>query len=121
MNNKINNLNYLKQYRKQLRNNPTKAETMLWKALKKSQLEGRKFRRQHSVFNYILDFYCPQEKLAIELDGNVHDNMVNEAYDFKRDKELEELGIKVLRFKNHLIFEQLDMVLEAIKSNFRKM
>lgn len=115
---KINNRKYLKTYRKDLRNNSTKAESQLWKALKKKQLEGRKFRRQHSLGNYIVDFYCPKEKLIVELDGQGHHNFVNEEYDTKRTNYLESLGLKVLRFENHLVFEQLDMVLEAIKIEF---
>lgn len=115
----INNLKYLKAHRKNLRNNPTKAETMLWKALRKNQLEGRKFRRQHSISNYILDFYCPEEKLAVEVDGEVHYNMVNEQYDHKRKLFLENYGIQLLRFENKQIFENLDIVLEAIKDRFR--
>ncbi|MEM1258891.1 MAG: DUF559 domain-containing protein [Bacteroidota bacterium] len=115
----INNLKYLKAYRKGLRNNPTKAETMLWKALRKNQLEGRKFRRQHSISSYILDFYCPKEKLAVEVDGEFHYNMVNEQYDHKRKWFLENCGIQLLRFENKQIFENLDIVLEAIKDKFR--
>lgn len=91
---------------------------MLWKALQKSQLENRKFRRQHSLGNYIVDFYCPQEKLVVELDGQVHDNFVNQEYDFRRTKWLQDLGLKVLRFENKMVFEQLDIVLEAIKAEF---
>ena len=68
----INNKPSLKPYRKQLRNNLTSAEATLWKHLQRKQLEGRKFRRQHSVGNYILDFYCPAEKLCVELDGAAH-------------------------------------------------
>ena len=119
MPNKINNKKYLAKFRKELRNNPTKAESMLWKALRKKQLEGRKFRRQHSLGNYIVDFFCPQEKLIIELDGHVHNNFVNEEYDFKRTQQLQEFGFRVLRFENHLVFEQLDMVLDAIKMEFK--
>jgi len=118
MPNKINNRKYLKKFRKELRNNPTKAESMLWKALQKKQLEGRKFRRQHSLGNYIVDFFCPQEKLVIELDGQVHNNSVNKEYDFKRTQQLQEFGFRVLRFENYLVFEQLDMVLDAIKMEF---
>jgi very-short-patch-repair endonuclease len=89
---KMNNKKYLKKYRKELRNNPTKAESMLWKALQKKQLEGRKFRRQHSLGNYIVDFYCPTEKLIVELDGSVHENFINEEYDFNRMEYLKSLG-----------------------------
>lgn len=65
--------------------------------LKGSQLAGRKFRRQHSVANYILDFYCPSERLAVELDGAVHDSFEAQEYDRERDLFLEQFGIKVLR------------------------
>jgi very-short-patch-repair endonuclease len=117
---KLNNHKYLKEFRKELRKNPTKAESQLWKALQKKQLEGRKFRRQHSIGNYIVDFYSSKEKLIVELDGQVHDNFVNEEYDRKRTRYLESLGFKVLRFENYLAFEQLDMVLEAIKAEFKQ-
>lgn len=68
-NTQINNLPYLKTFRKELRNNLTPAEAKFWKIVQNKNFEGRKFRRQHSVGNYILDFYCPSEKLAVELDG----------------------------------------------------
>ncbi len=120
MQEKLNNHKYLKEYRKELRKNPTKAESQLWKALQKSQLEGTKFRRQHSIVNYIVDFYSVKEKLIVELDGKVHDNFINEEYDRKRTEYLESLGFTVLRFENYLVFEQLDMVLEAIKAEFKE-
>jgi very-short-patch-repair endonuclease len=120
MNNEKHNRKYLKTYRRELRNNSTKAERMLWKALQKNQLEGRKFRRQQSIENYIVDFYCPTEKLIIELDGEIHNNPVNQNYDDERTIKLKELGFKVLRFENNLVFEQTDMVLQAIKDAFEK-
>lgn len=115
---RINNYKYLKNYRKEIRNNPTKAESMLWKALQKRQLDGRKFRRQHSLGNYIVDFYCPEEKLIVELDGEVHNNFINAAYDDKRTLDLKAFGTKILRFENNLVFEQMDMVLDAIRTEF---
>ena len=117
---KLNNIKSLKGIRKDLRNNPTKAESMLWKALQKKQLDGRKFRRQHSLENYIVDFYCPTEKLVVELDGQVHYNSINQAYDAERNQKLSAFGIKVVRFENKLVFEQMDMVLDAIKQEFKK-
>jgi len=68
----LNNINYLKDTRKYLRNNLTEAESLLWEVLKGKKLAGRKFRRQHSIGYYIVDFYCPSEKLIIELDGQHH-------------------------------------------------
>lgn len=104
--------------RKHLRNNGTSAEATLWKLISNKKLEGRKFRRQHSVENYILDFYCPAEKLAIELDGERHFTELGLIEDEKRDKKLKELGIRVLRFENEDVFKATNAVLEKIASYF---
>lgn len=114
----INNRKELKGFRKQLRNNGTAAEATLWTQLKGRQMEGRKFRRQFSVENYILDFYCTSEKLAIELDGNYHFTPAGFEYDEIRTKFLNTKGIKVIRFENSEVFDALESVLEIIKSNF---
>jgi very-short-patch-repair endonuclease len=118
MNNNLFNRKYLKKYRKELRNNPTKAESYLWKALKRNQLDGRKFRRQHSIGNYIVDFYCTSENLVIELDGEVHRNPINEEYDFKRSEFIKSKDLNILRFENNEVFENLDMVLATIRECF---
>lgn len=115
---KINNLPHLKTFRKNLRNNLTPAEAKFWKVVQNKNFEGRKFRRQHSVGSYILDFYCPSEKLAIELDGEVHFGAAAREYDYERRLFLEHYGIKVLRFENKLVFEDLEWVLGVIKGNF---
>lgn len=83
------------------------------------KLEGRKFRRQHSIENYIADFYCPEERLVVELDGQVHFNESTQEYDRKRTEVLNALGIKVIRFENRMVFEYLSQVLQEIKDNFR--
>ncbi|WP_439880939.1 endonuclease domain-containing protein [Pontibacter sp. MBLB2868] len=114
------NRRYLKENRRHLRNNLTPAEAELWKHLKGGSLEGRKFRRQHSAGNYILDFYCPFEKLAIELDGQVHNNDAAEYADYERDLWLRSLNIRVLRFENKEVFEHLESVLQRIRSAFGK-
>lgn len=114
----INNLPKLKLFRKELRNNLTSAEAKFWKAVRNKNLEGRKFRRQHSVGAYILDFYCPAEKLAIELDGEVHFNDAAREYDYERKLYLRNCGIRVLRFENELVFKDLEWVLGVIKNNF---
>ncbi len=111
---------FLKGYRKDLRNNQTSAETRLWIMIKNKQLEGRKFRRQHSIDNFIVDFYCPSEKLVIELDGQAHYNPVSENKDFERDFVLKKYDISVLRFENKMIFKQPEIVINAIKSAFKK-
>ncbi|MBN2613958.1 MAG: endonuclease domain-containing protein [Bacteroidales bacterium] len=117
-NNQIININPLKERRRELRKNLTPAEAYLWAVLKNKKLEGRKFRRQQSIENYIVDFCCPLEKLIIELDGEVHNDIGQIEYDFRRDNRLRELGYTVLRFENKLVFEQLDNVLAEIKSKF---
>lgn len=114
----VNNLPYLKTFRKELRNNLTPAEAKFWTLVQNSKLDGRKFRRQHSVGNYILDFYCPSEKLAIELDGEVHFNETAQQKDAERTLFLNYYGIKVLRFENKLVFEKTEQVLDEIRLNF---
>ena len=114
----LNNQLSLKPIRKDLRKNLTPAEAKLWTYLKTSQLENRKFRRQHSIENYILDFYCPQENLAIELDGEVHNGFSQRKYDKARDNFLKSKGIKVLRFENKIVFENPIGLLKAIKNEF---
>ncbi len=120
MKNNIHNRKYLLERRKALRNNPTSAEATLWKQLQRSQLDGRKFRRQHSIENYIVDFYCASEQLIVELDGSVHFDFAHQNKDNERTKRLETLGFRVLRFENKEVFENLTGVLVAIVSNFRK-
>ena len=113
------NHKYLKEIRKKLRNNATSAEAFLWKYLSKSKLQGRKFRRQQSIENFVVDFYCPFEKLIIELDGEYHNRPEAMEKDLKRDKRLEKLGFTVLRFENKLVFDDLDGVLKTISENFK--
>ena len=115
----IHNRKYLEERRKELRNNLTPSEATLWKHLQRSQIEGRKFRRQHSIKNYIVDFYCPSEKLIIELDGAVHLDFAQSNYDYERTQNLEGLGYKIIRFENKMVFENLTEVLKEIKTNFK--
>jgi len=115
---RLNNLPPLRTFRKTLRSNLTPAEARLWSMLKNSQLDGRKFRRQHSFTGYILDFYCSSEKLGIELDGEVHFNERAAQYDYERDLFLLYFGVRVLRFENKLVFEEPDWVLSSIRDAF---
>lgn len=117
---KLNNRPYLKDRRRELRNNLTPAEAALWTLLKNSQLQGRKFRRQHSIDNYIADFYCPAEKLIIELDGEVHNDPIQSANDVERSEHLQSLGYTVIRFENKLVFQQTEWVLEEIAKHFKQ-
>ena len=117
----INNRPELREFRKDLRNNSTSAEATLWLSLKRKQLDGRKFRRQFSVENYIIDFYCPSEKLAIELDGAGHFTSSGAEYDEERTKVLNTHGINVIRFENVEVFERLESVIDDIKGNFQNL
>jgi predicted helicase len=114
----VSNLKHLKETRKELRSNATPAEATLWKSLQKNQLQGRKFRRQHSIGNYIADFYCSEEKLVIELDGAEHFTSQGSAYDAKRTEFMNQYGVRVLRFENKDVFESLDAVLKVIQDAF---
>ena len=97
-----------------LRKNLTIPEKLLWQNLRNKKLDGFKFRRQHPVYRYILDFYCSEIKLAIEVDGNIHQN--RNDYDEYRDEILKNIGIQVLRFTNKEIIEDIDQVLIKIKN-----
>ena len=115
---KLHNIRDLKENRKQLRNRLTPAEAKLWSLLKNSQLEKRKFRRQHSVGPYVLDFYCPSERLCIELDGAAHFTDGGYEYDSARTEYLDALNIYVIRFENKDLFENTERVLAEIRRNF---
>lgn len=102
----------LKPRRKELRHNETKEEKFLWASLRRKNL-GYKFSRQYSIGPYILDFYCSEKRLAIELDGFYH--LDEKEYDRQRDDYLKLNNIKVLRFWNSEIGVSIDKVLEKIK------
>ncbi|WP_071885974.1 endonuclease domain-containing protein [Hymenobacter sedentarius] len=116
----LNNLPHKKDQRRALRNNLTPAEAKLWSVLKSGQLAGRKFRRQHSIGEFILDFYCPQEKLAVELDGASHFTASGNLHDAARTVYLNAAGIHVIRFENKLIWSALDSVLHTIEFAFHE-
>ena len=101
----------LRQYARDMRKDPTDAEAMLWNILRGKRLEGMRFRRQHTIENYIVDFICLDEKLIIEVDGEQH---AESAYDEKRDTRLKELGYTVLRFWNDEILKNSDAMAQMI-------
>ena len=114
----------IKEITRRLRNNATQEEVKLWRYLRKRQLEGRKFLRQHAIiyesdgnehFFYVPDFFCYKENLAIELDGKIH--LYRKDKDNRRDEILNDLGIKVLRIKNEELTD-IDSVLSKIKKEF---
>ena len=122
MNNfELKNLPHLEKYRKKLRKNQTPAEKVLWKFIKSNQIKDTRFRRQFSIGNYILDFYCRKLKLGIELDGNSHFTETVQEKDKERDKYLNELGITMMRFENDLIMKRLETVLSLIEEKMEEL
>jgi len=105
----------LKGRRRELRRNMTKAEVMLWLELKEKKLCGHKFRRQHSIGIYLVDFYCPKLKLVIEIDDLTHSSKDEIEYDSERQIMIENLGISFLRFKNDEIYQNILNVIDRIK------
>jgi very-short-patch-repair endonuclease len=113
----------LKEYARQLRNNSTKSEIYLWKYLKGKQMMGYDFHRQKPLDNYIVDFYCYELMVAIEIDGYTHLLEEVQVKDEKKEKRLNELGITVLRFQDDLVFNDIENVLRKIEvyiSEFEK-
>ncbi|SJM61103.1 protein of unknown function DUF559 [Brevundimonas diminuta 3F5N] len=92
----------------------TPPEARLWTQIKGGGLEGLKFRRQHSVGPYILDFYCPAARLAVEVDGATHDDRGQIAHDSRRTAWLKTQGIEVLRIRATDVRDHLDGVLAVI-------
>ncbi len=100
---------------RKLRRASTDAERRLWYALRNRQISGHKFRRQHPIGPYIVDFVCPAKKLVVELDGSQHLRSVD--YDNKRTAEIAREGFRVIRFWNNEVLSNLDGVLRAIEAN----
>lgn len=107
------NRKYLKPFRKKLRNNLTKSETILWKHLSHDQL-GVRFRRQYSIGDYIVDFYCPTLQLVIEVDGSTHFEEQVFDRDQKKESYLKNLGIVVKRYPDEEVFNNLEQVITDI-------
>lgn len=112
----IHNIKSLLSRRKELRNNSTPPEILLWLQLKNSRT-GFKFRRQHSIGGYVADFYCPSKKLVVEIDGSQHLEKENKEYDDIRSNYFEGLDIKVLRFTNKEVNTETARVVKEIKNH----
>ena len=102
----------IKQKARGLRKNMTTSEKILWHCLRKRQQNGKYFRRQHPFGIYILDFYCFEANLAIEIDGKIH--LGHKEYDHERTEYLKSSGLKVLRFKNDDVEKRLEWVIGII-------
>ncbi len=114
MSEKIFNLDAYTTRRQTLRNHATQPEKTLWARLRKEQL-GVKFRRQHGIGHYIVDFYCPQCRLVVELDGESHFTAEGKNYDKVRDIYMLSLGLRILRFANSEVMHNLEGVYNTIK------
>jgi very-short-patch-repair endonuclease len=109
--------NLFVQRARELRRRQTRAETVLWKALRGRQLANAKFRRQHRFCNYICDFYCAEARLVVECDGSWHDTPGQRERDAQRDRVMRAHGMIVLRFRNEHIFNDLNAVLREITAH----
>ena len=99
---------------RELRQVETETEKILWQALRGKRLNGLKFRRQHPYEHYVLDFFCVEHQLAVELDGSVHDVLDQAAYDEERTNFLNEHGLHIIRFRNEDVNKNLSSVLQKI-------
>lgn len=107
---------YLKEYARELRNKSTKAEIILWQKLKRKQMYGYDFHRQKPIDNYIIDFFCHELMLAIEVDGYSHELIEVFNKDGKKEKRLNELGVTVMRYSDYQVLKDTENVLRSIES-----
>ena len=107
----------LKNISRKLRNNMTDAENLLWLKIRRKQIAGLQFYRQKIIGNYIVDFYCPKANLVIEIDGGEHYSDEKSKSDEDRDKYMEKNGLKVLRYSNLEVLQNIEAVLEHIYNN----
>jgi len=103
-----------KQRARELRKNMTEAEQVLWRRLRRKQILDLPFYRQEPLAHYVVDFYCAKAMLVIELDGSQHNTLDAQQYDALRTKTLEAIGLRVLRFDNRQVLQELEAVIEGI-------
>ena len=103
---------------RKMRREPTSAENRLWQHLRGRQMSGFKFRRQHAIDRFIVDFYCAEARLIVEVDGPIH--LYSREEDEIRQECLESLGMRMLRFTNEQVADSLDVVLEQIAAALKK-
>ena len=116
----LNNARALLGRRRALRANLTPAEAALWRMLRRSSANGRKFRRQQSIGPYIVDFYCAAERLIIVLEGAAHDSEHSASRDESRERFLRSRGFTVIRLENRHVMENPEGVLAYISQHFRE-
>lgn len=111
----IFNRRAMKERRQMLRRNMSEAERILWSKLRRKQVNELRFRRQYSVSAFVLDFYCPEIRLDVEVDGDSHNRIAAREYDHDRDEQLKSLEITLLRFTNEEVNNRLEYVVHRIK------
>ncbi len=111
---KVHNKASLKEIRRRLRKDSTPSEDILWQEVRNGKLNGLKFKRQHSIGNYIVDFYCATARLVIEVDGEIHLAYDQQEKDKLRDENLIDMGFKIIRFTNDEIVFNIDSVIKKI-------
>ena len=104
---------------KQMRENMTEYESILWEHLKSKQMKGFRFKAQHPIARFIADFYCHKAKLVIEVDGNLHNSSEGQEYDQGRSYEMERFGIRIIRFTNEQVKNNIDLVRQEITKALR--
>ncbi|MGV3547160.1 MAG: endonuclease domain-containing protein [Pedobacter sp.] len=104
-----------KSFRKQLRRNQASAETAFWLQVRANKFLNLKFRRQHTIDRYTIDFYCAEIKLIVELDGSSHHNIGKSLYDEERDTFLRAKGYKVIRLDNNAVLKYPEVAMEYIR------
>ena len=97
-----------------LRSSMTPAERHLWDRLRKNRLKGFRFKPQHPISEFVVDFYCHKARLVVEVDESYHENTIQKEYDENRDHILKELGLKVLRFTDKQVMEETESVIRTI-------
>ncbi len=108
----------IKPLARQMRHDPTPAEEFLWQRLRKHQVSGVKFRRQHAIDRFVVDFYCADAHLVVEVDGPIHDYTPEE--DAVRQELLESLGLRVIRFTNDEVLKESERVIKAIRQALKR-
>jgi 5-methyltetrahydrofolate--homocysteine methyltransferase len=109
-----------KQFAREMRKNMTEAESILWEKLRHKKLKNYKFRRQHAIGDYIVDFYCPEKAIIIEVDGGIHKVPDQCRYDQIRTSYLEELGLRVIRVQNEEVMNNLTETLSKILASMEQ-
>ncbi len=111
----IFNIISTKEKRRELRKKQTETEEIMWKILRNRGCDGLKFKRQYGIGKYIADFYCPEKRIVVEIDGSQHFTPKGMAYDKVREEYMKSLGIRTIRFTNYEVKSNTEGVIEALK------